>query len=949
MKKVYTLVLVILFSTIVSGQTITLVANQDNTLYESPTGSLSNGIGEFLFAGQTNNGDLRRGVVRFDLSSIPNGAIITSCTLNLFVNKTKTVPTVVSVHQLTKSWGEGTSDAPGQEGAGTASTPNDATWIHNMFNTSTWTTAGGDFIATVSAIDTINGTGVAAWSNANLLAEVQNWQSNPATNFGWILIGDESVNGTAVRFNSRENVTFLPSLRIHYSMPTIAISLNTTNVSCNGGADGSISASASGGTAPYTFNWSNSGITPTISNLVAGNYSVTVTDNNSVSSTANIIVTEPTAIVVNLNSSNPTCSSCNDGNIASSVSGGTPPYTYSWSNLSIADSISSLGVGSYKLTVSDANGCSIVDSTNLSFTSNSVVNLVITEIMFNPPESGTDSLEFIELVNAGINSVNLNGYSFSQGVNYTFPSVSIPAGQYFVVAVDSAAFRNVFGINADFIWNSGGLSNGGEDITLIDDQGRTIDSVDYENNNPWPGGTGVGGSAGGGASISLCDSTSDNNIGSNWINTFISTGAIVNGKTVYASPKNSNTCTQAFNVNITVNSNVSCNGGNDGSLTATASGGVAPYSFLWSNGSAIATNSNLVAASYTVTVSDFNGITATATVVVNQPAAILMSFGTNNPTCSSCSDGNIKVTISGGTPPYNYNWKGGQTLDSISQLTTGTYYLTVIDANGCQGIDSANLFVISGNPANLIITEIMYNPPESGTDSLEYIEIYNLENNAVSLNGYSFDDGVNYSFTTASIASHSNIILAKDSAAFRNVYGINADYIWASGSLSNGGEDIVLVDNFNRTVDSVDYENSNPWPSGTAAGGPNGGGASIFLIDSLLDNNDGANWVTSTFASGVTVNGFVVLGTPGFSSFLVGTQEYSEYENYIWYPNPARDNLTVKLSKLNKANLKITDLNGRLLMDKTIIGEKNTIKIQELPTGMYILQLNSKAFKLIVE
>jgi hypothetical protein len=163
--------------------------------------------------------------------------------------------------------------------------------------------------------------------------------------------------------------------------------------------------------------------------------------------------------------------------------------------------------------------------------------IVINEVLYNVPGSG-ESEEFIELYNAGTTPVNMQNYTFTDGINYTFGNVTIAAGGYFIVAADTAAFAASFGSNATAEW-SGGLSNGGEDITLFDGSGNLIDSIDYETSAPWPTPA-----AGQGRSIQLCDPNSDNNIGANW--GFNNTASGLNGisgiDTLYATPGYVNEC-----------------------------------------------------------------------------------------------------------------------------------------------------------------------------------------------------------------------------------------------------------------------------------------------------------------------------------------------------------------------------------------------------------------------
>ncbi|MCB0805124.1 MAG: lamin tail domain-containing protein [Bacteroidales bacterium] len=156
--------------------------------------------------------------------------------------------------------------------------------------------------------------------------------------------------------------------------------------------------------------------------------------------------------------------------------------------------------------------------------------LVITEIMYNPPELGLDSLEFIEIYNNGSAPENLGGYYFSQGVNFTFPAVTLNPGEFVLTAINAAAFYNTFGMNA-YQWTSDGLNNSGELILLKDNFGKTIDSVWYEDGLPWPAGT-----DGQGASLMLCDPGSDNSLPAAWT---ASTNFVTNnqmGNPVYASP-----------------------------------------------------------------------------------------------------------------------------------------------------------------------------------------------------------------------------------------------------------------------------------------------------------------------------------------------------------------------------------------------------------------------------
>ena len=206
-------------SNLASAATISIMPSKDNTLYEfdPDDGDHSNGAGFHFFAGETAMSELRRGVLAFDIAgSIPPGSIITSVTLSMNMSRTiSETPRIVELHKLLADWGEGTSHAPGEEGDGAPATTNDATWRHRFFDTIFWAMQGGDFSPTVSASQSVGPVGPYTWNSAQMVADVQSWVNNPASNFGWLVLGDESAAGTTKRFDTRESAS-PPVLTIEY-------------------------------------------------------------------------------------------------------------------------------------------------------------------------------------------------------------------------------------------------------------------------------------------------------------------------------------------------------------------------------------------------------------------------------------------------------------------------------------------------------------------------------------------------------------------------------------------------------------------------------------------------------------------------------------------------------------------------------------------------------------
>lgn len=208
-----------LFATHASATTVLIPASKDNTLYQQVSGVLSNGAGMSFFAGNSGANEIRRGLIAFDIQAgVPHGATITGATLRLHMSQTASGAQTVALRRVTADWGEGTSDASGGEGGGAPSTTGDATWIHRFFNTTLWANVAGDFTGSASATQTVADTAFYTWTGAGVVADVQQWLDSPASNSGWIVLGNEGASGTAKRFDSRQNpaATLQPVLTVDY-------------------------------------------------------------------------------------------------------------------------------------------------------------------------------------------------------------------------------------------------------------------------------------------------------------------------------------------------------------------------------------------------------------------------------------------------------------------------------------------------------------------------------------------------------------------------------------------------------------------------------------------------------------------------------------------------------------------------------------------------------------
>ena len=218
------------FASWAAAAQVELTPSKDNTLIETPVGN-SNGAGDGIYAGRVGpmaGATLRRGLLAFDLSSIPAGTTVNAVTLRLQIPQEppNVITSTVTLHRVSANWGEAGSSSTG--GSGSPAQTGDATWLYRFFSTQIWTTAGGNFAAAPSASQSVGDIGLYEWTGAGLVADVQFWINNAASNFGWLLKGDESLTPqTAKNFYSREGAT----------RPLLTIYTGTTDVPSGPGAE----------------------------------------------------------------------------------------------------------------------------------------------------------------------------------------------------------------------------------------------------------------------------------------------------------------------------------------------------------------------------------------------------------------------------------------------------------------------------------------------------------------------------------------------------------------------------------------------------------------------------------------------------------------------------------------------------------------------------------------
>ncbi len=537
-----------------------------------------------------------------------------------------------------------------------------------------------------------------------------------------------------------------------------------SNVLCNGNNSGNINLTVNGGTAPYTYIWSNSATAQDINNLLAGNYTVTVTDFNNCQATITINISEPALLTLSETHIDATCSAAN-GSINLSVNGGSPNYAYNWNNASTTQDVSVLNSGVYTVTVTEANNCSVTLSINIGNTNGPVLSETHVNVLCNGSNSGSIDLS----INAGTAPYSYiwSNASATQDIsalitgNYTVTvtdfnncqsslTINISEPTTFAISethidancgtANGSINLTVAGAtpNYSYIWSNGfitqdinNISAGAYTVTVTDANSCSTTSIINISNSSGPvlSETHVNvlcfGNGTGSIDLSVIGGvTPYTYLWSNAATTQDIVSLISGAYTVTVTDFSN--CQAILSINITepiaislteTHVDVFCNGNNSGSINLTVNGGVAPYSYLWSNAFAIQDISALSAGTYTVTVTDFNNCTSTTSLNIIEPTVLAVSETHIDAGCGS-SNGSIDITVSGGSPNYNYNWNNAAISQDISNISSGGYTVTVTDANNCSASLSVNIANTSGPGLNETHVNALCNSGNTGSIDL---------------------------------------------------------------------------------------------------------------------------------------------------------------------------------------------------------------------------------------
>ncbi|MEL7535328.1 MAG: PKD domain-containing protein, partial [Bacteroidota bacterium] len=474
-------------------------------------------------------------------------------------------------------------------------------------------------------------------------------------------------------------------------IPLVGSVLDETNINCFGGLDGQITLTANGGTAPYQYGLANTTFTSdsVIVGLAAGAYNLVIQDANACLDTVSSTLTEPTLLDIQGFADSTACFGDANGSISVIASGGTLPYEYSFEGgpFVIDTSFLNLSAGTYQVIVRDRQGC--LDS----------VSIQVFEP--NPLEVSISNISDIACFGDSTGQITALGSGGSLPYSYRMPPgsfdvnnafVGLPAGNYqiqirdvngCVAAVDTALTE------PDLITGSISTENiscfGADDGQAEMQVQGGVGNFTYAWSDNGPA-TAVRGGLGPGAF---------------WAEATDANGCLITFLGEIIEPDS-----MGFDSTDVVD--VSCFGESTGEVLVSVSGGILPYTFDWSNGGTDSAQIGLPADTYFITVSDSNGCEILDTLEITEPPLLELTEFTATDAFCDWDNGELTITIVGGTPPYLYEWVDfpGLNTNELFALNGGDsiapYQVRVVDSLGCELTDA---FSVGREPAPIAAFE----------------------------------------------------------------------------------------------------------------------------------------------------------------------------------------------------------------------------------------------------
>jgi len=689
--------------------------------------------------------------------------------------------------------------------------------------------------------------------------------------------------------------------------PTLTINTFVDNVICFNDCNGSVEITGiTNGTAPFNYEWSNGATSAYLENLCQGNYEVTVIDAYNCSLSEIIEVSEPEFLMVNASSINETANNAMDGEASCNPSGGTEPYSFSWSNGATTQSIENLEPGTYTVEVSDQNNCLSIESVIIQEFVCPEMEIILTQSNTSCFEVCDGSLSISDVANGTAPFT----YAWSNGAStFEIPdlcsdlySVSI-SDAYNCVITESYYIEQAIelSVNAFSTDETSGDANDGTascspsggtiPYNFLWSNGETSQSID--NLSP------------GTYSLTVTDANMCMSVESVEIAEFGCLGLSIEANILH-NPCYDNCIGEIEITNIQE--------------------GVAPYTYQWQDGSIESSLLDLCEGNYSATVVDANNCSVFATFIVETPNELHANLIISHESSHDGNNGSAAANPAGGSAPFIYNWSNGETASSISNLSPGNYELSVTDANGCIRIES---FIIEEYLCPIIALDV----------EQKNATCFSLCDGNISLDpfggtnpySYEWDNGEKTS-TILNLCAGGYSVTIEDG---NNCQHVESFIIQEPEEIIVSIEEVVHVTEGQKgSIDiSIDVNNNVLWS------GPNNFNSTT---EDIYDLQAGCYTLTVTNPiTGCSVDSLICIED------LTSTIEIDERSKVLVYPNPTKDELYLDFSQFPKNELIevcIKNLDGKTNYQSIIQGGKNPymLNLTFMNSGLYFIQIKGK-------
>lgn len=688
-------------------------------------------------------------------------------------------------------------------------------------------------------------------------------------------VGEDSIkvvdnSGTTLTYNGAAAIAAIPPCS---ACPTITVSSsNIINENCNGQSIGSFTGSASGGTGPYTFVLKNGGTTVSTFNnvastqnftaLAAATYTLQVTDANSCSGTATVIITQPNVLSVTIPAPTPASCGSNNGGATANVTGGTTNYTYLWTGGGNAATNSSLGAGSYTVTVTDSKGCTATATTTIANSGGPTVTSVKTDVLCNGGNTG----KIVVTATGGSGALT---YTWSPNVSTSDTAKNLLAGVYNVTVKDASNCAS------------------SATVTVTESSAITVTATPTATSCGGTNGSVVANASGGTGTLIYTWSTGGSGASLN---------NIVSG-TYTVTVKDANLCSVTASANVgssggpslsAAKTDLLCNAAGTGSVTITVTGGTGTLTYTWSpNVSSTNTANGLAAGTYRVTVIDGSNCTSTTSVTVTEPSAITATTSSTQANCG-VSDGSVSVNALGGTGTLGFTWSTGSNAASVNTLPAGNYTVTVTDANLCTAVRTASISNFGAPTVLHDSTDVTCNGGSNGTIT------FNVSG-GTSPYQYNWSPNVSSGATASGLIAGTYNATISDAANCLALFSININQpqpvsvsiqtTVASCGLSNGTATATATGG----TGTLSYQWSN-LQSGASISGLAGGPYTVTVTDASLCTASQSTNVTNTAAP----NAPTISGPVSFCQGDSATLTSSATTGNLWNNGVTTQTITVK-------------------------------------------------------